>query len=125
MARRQDVTAELPQYAQIVQHLLTHLVFCPEWQDALVIHRAMEDDLASEITFQPLALHALAGPLDGIQYIYPGLNHIRNNLPDAAVIVMEGRGPVPVRQVYHSLHPRNQELPDLGRREHQVVLRAH
>ncbi len=70
----------------------------------------MEDDLPTEVPLEPLPIHPPAPPLDRVQDVDAGLDHVGDDLPDGPVAVEEHVHPVVVGEVHHPLHPGEEEL---------------
>ena len=99
MAGRQDIAPARAQDAQVVGHFLAHLSHGPKWQGVLVVNRAVEYQLVAEIRLQAFPLHPARAPLDRVEHIDPGLDHIGDNRPAVAVVVVENVSPGLVSQV--------------------------
>jgi hypothetical protein len=81
----------------------------------LVVHPSVEDQRVPKVPLEAFSLHSRAAPLDGIQDVDPGIDHVGNDLPDRPIVVMEGEGSRLVSQIDHPLHSGDQELPNVLR----------
>ena len=90
MARRKDVAGAVHgQRINAVTHLGPNFLRRPEWQDFLVLHRAMKTDPAAELRFQLHHVHPRAGPLNRIQDVDPHFHKQRQKRTATAVIMVE------------------------------------
>ena len=81
--------------------------------------------LSPKSVFETFARHTLRAPLDGVERIDPRFDHVGDDCPAVAIVMMKYEHARLVRQVDDALHPRQQECADMFFRKHQVVLPAH
>ena len=86
VAWREDVPAPFPEYADIVQHLASHVLNRTEGKRLLIVDAAVKHERVAEVAFQPFPLHAPTSPLNGIKDLHTKTNEIRNRFPYRAII---------------------------------------
>src|SRR5215207_8557349 len=87
VCRRQDIPAAFAHLLDTQTDFTADILNCPVVEHILDIHAALEGKILSEIALQLNRVHPAQMPFDWIENIESGLDQVRDELSDCAVIV--------------------------------------